>query len=670
MIRALAAVVAIGVVGFAGLSRGADAPAPPPSREREVVNHLNEMAAWYERVVSAEQGTGSSRDVLFRDAVSHSSRQALDQAFEFARAEAVRLSTAAAVGSQPAGSPGSTSARGQRLAQAAATVEQRTVQLQADLDALDRQIDGAPDAERAALVARRDRLAAELNLSTARRDVLRDLARTGSGGDQSGEGNLPEKIDAIQRSIPGPAGQAGASSIAPSNASSPAAAGIVALPSASVTPPPADAPDSQPTGIMGLVTEMLDLSRRMHELKDLSERAESLRQTADKLRAPLRTDLMNALRRADAIVSASTPLASQPVTQPATQPGPVTQPSQAAAGQDPQAQRRELDALTLHFKQVSAATVPLGRESVLLDQAKTSLLEWRASLSRRYTLVLRSLVVRLGVTAAVVLAIFVVSSLWRRATFRYVHDGRRRRQFMLLRRVVVGSALVIVGVFSFVTEFGSLATFAGILTAGIAVSLQTLILSGVAYFFFVGRFGVRVGDRVTVAGVTGDVIDTGLFRLYLMELGGNRRLDPTGRVVVFSNSVLFQPQGFFKQVPGADYVWHEIALTLAPDSDHRLAEKRLMAAAQAVFADYQEEIDRQHAQARRSGAVPAPPPRPVGRVRFVAAGLEFTLRYPVEIARASEVEDRLTRQLLAAIEEEPKLRLVASGTPVIQAAGD
>jgi len=53
----------------------------------------------------------------------------------------------------------------------------------------------------------------------------------------------------------------------------------------------------------------------------------------------------------------------------------------------------------------------------------------------------------------------------------------------------------------------------------------------------------------------------------------------------------------------------------------------------------------------------------------VDQGLEFTLRYPVELTRASEVEDRITRALLAAIEQEPKLRLVSSGTPVIQPAG-
>jgi small-conductance mechanosensitive channel len=260
------------------------------------------------------------------------------------------------------------------------------------------------------------------------------------------------------------------------------------------------------------------------------------------------------------------------------------------------------------------------------------------------------------------------SVLWRRATFRYVHDARRRRQFMLLRRIVIGCVIVLVALVSFVTEFGSIATFAGILTAGIAVSLQTLILSGVAYFFYIGRYGVRVGDRVTVAGVTGDVVDTGLFRLYLMELAGARQLRPTGRIVVFSNSVLFQPSGFYKQMPGSEYTWHEVALTLAPDSDHRLAERRLLGGVNSVFAEYRDDVERQYERVGRTSPVPVERPEVEGRLRFVDAGLEFVVRYPVRIREAADVDDRVTRRLLAAIEEEPKLRLVPAGTPKIQAA--
>src|SRR5439155_2119367 len=208
-------------------------------------------------------------------------------------------------------------------------------------------------------------------------------------------------------------------------------------------------------------------------------------------------------------------------------------------------------------------------------------------------------------------------------------DVRRRRQIMLIRRAVIGVLLVIIIALNLVSEFGSLATFAGLITAGIAVALQTIILSGVAYFFFIGRFGVRVGDRVTISGITGDVIDIGILRLYLMELSGEdgRDLNPTGRIVVFSNAVLFQPSPFFKQIPGADYTWHEVALTLSPETDHKLAETRLLGAVEAVYAGYMEEVERQQEAVARSLHLQLPPPKPDGRLRFVDAGLEFVVRY-------------------------------------------
>src|SRR5207248_1432757 len=137
--------------------------------------------------------------------------------------------------------------------------------------------------------------------------------------------------------------------------------------------------------------------------------------------------------------------------------------------------------------------------------------------------------------------ILVLSEVWRRMTFRYIGDPRRRRQFLVLRRVVIGFLIVIVLLLGFVSEFSSLATFAGFITAGIAVGLQAVLLSVAAYFFIIGRYGIRVGDRISVAGITGDVVDIGLVRLYIMELAGTG-LDfyPTGRIVVFLNSVLFQ----------------------------------------------------------------------------------------------------------------------------------
>src|SRR6516225_10513645 len=101
---------------------------------------------------------------------------------------------------------------------------------------------------------------------------------------------------------------------------------------------------------------------------------------------------------------------------------------------------------------------------------------------------------------------------------------------------------------AFASELGAITTFAGFLGAGIAVALQNVILSVAGYFFLIGKYGVKVGDRVQVAGITGDVVDIGLVRLHLMEIGGGGSARPTGRVVAVSNAVVFQANaGMFKQ---------------------------------------------------------------------------------------------------------------------------
>jgi small-conductance mechanosensitive channel len=254
--------------------------------------------------------------------------------------------------------------------------------------------------------------------------------------------------------------------------------------------------------------------------------------------------------------------------------------------------------------------------------------------------------------------------------FTNLSEPRRRRQFLVLRRVVIGFLIVIVLTVGFVSEFSSLATFAGFITAGIAVGLQAALLSVAAYFFIIGRYGIRVGDRISVAGITGDVVDIGLVRLYLMELAGTG-LDfyPTGRIVVFSNSVLFQTgTPLFKQIPGTEYAWHEVVVMIAPDGNHKSAEEKLVAAVNAVYSQYREEIERQHYAIERHVDIQVEVPRPEARLQFADAGLELLVRYPVEIRKAPDIDEEMTRKVLDLIETDEALKTAVSGNPKIRSA--
>jgi small-conductance mechanosensitive channel len=314
----------------------------------------------------------------------------------------------------------------------------------------------------------------------------------------------------------------------------------------------------------------------MKRLDYLSQATDALRQANEKLRAPLRGALREVIRRGDAVAQAPEPSDLAVLT----------------------AAKKELDALAVRFKQLSTSAAPLSEQATEIGASRGRMLEWRGALKETYSRTIRYLVLRIGMVGVALALVFGFSELWRRGTTRYVQDLRRRRQVLLMRRIVVGCAVPLILVLGFVTEFGSLATFAGFSAAGIAVAMQSVILSMVAYFFLVGRWGVRVGDRVTVSAVTGEVVDVGLFRLYLMELGA--ALQSTGRMVVFPNSVFFQPAAMFKQLPGIDYVWRSITLKLAGTADYEQVERRLLDAVKSIYGEYRETVERQHRTVQES----------------------------------------------------------------------
>jgi small-conductance mechanosensitive channel len=503
-------------------------------------------------------------------------------------------------------------------------------QLQSQIASLNGQIAGSPNAKRSKLISQRDGLQGQLELQKALLDAVQKMA---SFVETNGEiaGGLEGSINQLSKSIPEVFGSTANSQ----------------------KPVTAAAAPSKPTlansgGLISQVITLYDYMSSVRGIDRLVKETEYTSVVADRLRSPLR----DALR---ATIQESQTLANQP---------PATSPQQV------EAERRDFQELTDRFKQLSAAMLPLSQEIVVLNDSKTNFNEWHSSITSESKYVLRSVLVRVSGIALALVVIFVLSDIWRRITFRYVSDARRRRQFLVMRRVVIGVLIVIVLILGFVSEFSSLATFAGFITAGIAVGLQAVLLSVAAYFFIVGRYGIRVGDRISVAGVTGDVVDIGLVRLYLMELAGTGvDFYPTGRIVVFSNSVLFQAgTPLFKQIPGTEYSWHEVAVMISPQGNHKAVQEKLVAAVNAVYSKYRNEIQRQHADIERRVDFQIEVPHPEARLQFADTGLELLVRYPVEIRKAPDIDEEMTRKVLELVETDAALKAAVSGTPKIRSA--
>jgi small-conductance mechanosensitive channel len=206
--------------------------------------------------------------------------------------------------------------------------------------------------------------------------------------------------------------------------------------------------------------------------------------------------------------------------------------------------------------------------------------------------------------------------------------------------------LLILGL-TFITHLSSFATFAGLLTAGIAVAMQSVLVSVVGYFILIGKYGLRVGDRVQVGGVTGEVVDLGLIRMHLLELTSQEPLGPTGRVVAFANSIVFQSSGgLFRQIPGVNFTWHELTLSLPAGSDYPALKERLLAAVTSAVEEYRGEIVRQAETITQTTSLPMPTDvAPQVHLQFSPAGVEAKIRYPVPRNRRAQVDERVSQQL-------------------------
>lgn len=626
------------IIGLALLFRPGNAQAPSSNLPgpQDVIAFLNQSIDWHRQIVIEEQVATDPSDVLFVDDNRQTAKQVLQLSFDFARADAQLLAGQGTAENQAAASG---QGRYHSLVSAAQQADKEVRDTQAELNADKSKLETARGAARQQLQAEIDELESELNLAQTRSQTLHDIVQFVSGASGTG-GNLSAQIDQLQRSVPEL--EADNAKTAKAQASTPATA-------AATIPHPLKNRE-QPSGILNLAEDLFSLRHQITTLDQRTRATDDLAQASSKLRAPL--------------LAALTALAQQ--GEAAAKQADVSNATQL------EQLKHQLDTLTANFKQLSGVALPLSKQSVLFDLYKANLSRWRTVVENEYSADLRRMMIRLVIFTIVLAVVIALSQIWKRAVFRYVHDPRRRYQFLLLRRIILWCAVAITIAFALATEIGSIATFAGLITAGIAVALQNVILAIAGYFFLIGKYGVRVGDRVQISDVTGDVIDIGLIRLHLMEIGGNDSdRQPTGRVVVFSNSVVFQPTAsFYKQIPGTNFVWHEVSLTLAPESDYSLAEKRIVGAVEKVYGDYREDIEQQHREMERTLNVPVSVPKPRSRLRLTQTGLEVVIRYPVQLERATEIDDRITRELLHSLEQAPRLRLVGTGTPNIQPVTD
>lgn len=582
----------------------------------QVVQILDQTVDWYRSLGTQQQAATQPSDLL----ILYANRQVADKlmslAFEIARANAELISSEAGAAQEQKEAE---SAEEQSLSRIRKKLDDQRTEIQGEIESVRRQL-AASNGNKDDLQARLAVMQGELDLINARRNLLANMNQYAS--ENANSNALKAHIDAIAASIPSTAN----TTVTTMTTTTEGTANPSSVTSAVST-------SLSQFGIWDLMATVLRLQAKGRTIETADQRTAELQDLFTQIRK-LPLDQLKALSaRGDEI-------AAQDTQDRATL----------------KRMRDQYDTIAWLFQQTSAIVTPLSKAEVLLNQYRNNLNNWREATQRQYREALRALGLRLMIFIALLAIVFGLAELWRRAVFRYVQDARRRSSFLLVRKIVLWALVVAIAASTFATELGSLATFAGLITAGLAVAMQSVLVSVVGYFFLIGKYGIRVGDRVQVGNVTGEVIDLGLVRLHLMELSGQGSMSPTGRVVAFANSIIFQASGgLFKQIPGINLAWHEITATLPPGSDAASLKTQLFEAVSNVLKDYRDDILRQTQEIQRTAAAHGRgDAEPQVQLRFSASGVDAIVRYPVELQHAAEIDERVSREVLNVVSSAAK----------------
>jgi len=182
---------------------------------------------------------------------------------------------------------------------------------------------------------------------------------------------------------------------------------------------------------------------------------------------------------------------------------------------------------------------------------------------------------RLAASIAIVLALWLIRRLVMLVALRRTEDVRLQYQWKKLTLYIAFLVGLLLLIRTWFTGFQSVATYLGLVSAGIAIALKDPLVNLAGWAFIFWRRPFEVGDRIQIGGHSGDVIDLRIFQFTLIEIGNWVDADQsTGRIIHLPNGTVFlEPVANYAK--GFQYIWDELGVLVTFESDWRRAKEIL-----------------------------------------------------------------------------------------------
>jgi small-conductance mechanosensitive channel len=246
-------------------------------------------------------------------------------------------------------------------------------------------------------------------------------------------------------------------------------------------------------------------------------------------------------------------------------------------------------------------------------------------------------------SAIVVISLIIIRRILTRFIRSYIHHRAFKEentiQFMMTWKYVWTAIIAIFGVIALSGSMKTVGLSAGFMGMVLGWSLQAPVTGIAAWLMIILKRPFKIGDRVIIAGIIGDVMDVTLIHIVLNQVGGTiGGEERSGRAILIPNAIMFG-QVITNYTLQEDYILDEVPVRVTFESDWDEAERILVEAASEITKDVIEKTGEQ----------------PFIRAELFDAGVLMRLRYKVVPPRRQEVTSEIVKIIFREFFVNPKV---------------
>jgi small-conductance mechanosensitive channel len=295
-----------------------------------------------------------------------------------------------------------------------------------------------------------------------------------------------------------------------------------------------------------------------------------------------------------------------------------------------------------------------------LKQLASAYQSWDAATASETLALLHGMLQSAAIVVAIILLLLFLDRWLENLLGRTKLDRRQVETLRSVTRValqIVGVLIILLIVIGMPSQLGTMIGLAG---AGLTVALKDFIVAFIGWLVLMGRNGVRLGDWVEINGVSGEVVELGMFHTVLLETGNwTDSGRPTGRRVTFTNSFAIEGH-YFNFSTSGQWLWDELIVLVPFDKDPNLIAEAInkeVVAATAASATQAEQEWHRTAPGRRGSVFSATPGI---SVKPAVGGVEIAVRYITRASERFQLRSKLFQSAVRLLGNNPQAPAVAS----------